>query len=870
MPSNLGSDYFWDQDLSLLSVAAKACYWATASNAEKLIARSVLDLGRRGTVSSIETWRDSGFLTLSTIQSHLVKCTIPAADIVDSKTGETTLHVVMENASLSSELIKAVHSLGIDANARDLCGRTPLHTLVLSRGSSSNHLLEFVKTLVELGASVLSTDAAGNSVFQMFPRGGTQYPEILKSTFLYLLEVRKNEESISNSPLGDDKLAESPHFRNKVSNVALGPEIDQSIDAERFRCDSLRKKTINSLVPQVNSLPGVCEPLSGDGSLHTDASRNFVTQHFDSEFGIVSRRLGDLRLDGEKSIAGTVAPRVLRSPSQDTQRSLASVSSYTSQSSFPLPLRQALVERVFRHDIHAIRTASPAYFSILLVDKRTPCDPGFFHIDPLIGEGIDQPRIPIHGRVFADGPQSPEHPRSAGIHESRPLPYDVLEEPLARSELKIVSRGVYLKEGDPNSNIACIRMSEPPESGYAPALAIGPFRGEDANVQSRAFTDIWRSSLRASFMAKRCDAECDWLSHVDFAEALTQSILSFHSAIQVLSLVNKSPTPVLTQRDTEYIRALARRVPFDTSNENFSAEVQVRLGEFIGLLLTDSTTYESPMPQGQIPYSHVLKQYLSTEGTKLSDGLLSRLRCPHRDGTGYCEFSAIFWARAVTRNAIITYNYTPVSDKAVEASEAVENEEESKLSPFAQSTPNNVKTLMTALKERHQSYAPSLCYFKSQLKSASTVWSPSHHPAKRDATSEMLETRLFPYIQRPGDKYKGFNLVHSHYNKYQRHDYPLYPITLTANKQADDSCAQMVDMSVAEGMEDITSKQDLQKDATPRPSTSDVAPDTSPTDEISASNREINVPSELDRGRAGAMGYFVALGTRETKGVLLS
>ena len=141
-------------------LASKVCAWVLAPP-DKLAQRdTVLRMCENADAVSLQHLLSTGALAGGRPLATSLQ------DLVHPDRGETLLHrLFVSSASRPMETIAALCELlvqrGLSLRTRDLLGRTPLHTLVLSAWADTLGLCQLVQKLLQLGADPAATDAGG-------------------------------------------------------------------------------------------------------------------------------------------------------------------------------------------------------------------------------------------------------------------------------------------------------------------------------------------------------------------------------------------------------------------------------------------------------------------------------------------------------------------------------------------------------------------------------------------------------------------------------------------------------------------------------------------------------------------------------------
>lgn len=159
------------------ALAVTCCRWQVSSDLLKRAHKEFRDRVLSDPAASVDAMLRSGCV-FDRAKNVINRFPFEAVDAVDYDNGhgESLVHLVCRNASSErlATLRVLIRNHGLDPNARDLAGRTPLHTLLL-RASASPSLADFVREMLALGADVRATDAAGNSPLAYLPK--TKYSE---------------------------------------------------------------------------------------------------------------------------------------------------------------------------------------------------------------------------------------------------------------------------------------------------------------------------------------------------------------------------------------------------------------------------------------------------------------------------------------------------------------------------------------------------------------------------------------------------------------------------------------------------------------------------------------------------------------------
>ena len=145
------------------ALASKVCAWVLAPP-DKLAQRdTVLRMCENADAVSLQHLLTTGSLLAGGKAQPLATS---LQDLVHPDRGETLLHrLFVTSASRPAESIAALCELlvqrGLSPCTRDLLGRTPLHTLVLSAWADTLGLCQLVQKLLQLGADPAAADAGG-------------------------------------------------------------------------------------------------------------------------------------------------------------------------------------------------------------------------------------------------------------------------------------------------------------------------------------------------------------------------------------------------------------------------------------------------------------------------------------------------------------------------------------------------------------------------------------------------------------------------------------------------------------------------------------------------------------------------------------
>ena len=151
----------WDIT-SQRELAAACCRWTLASKENRESAELLINAAKASAANGADLLIESlgsGLFT-KTLRPARVRTSVQPWEVVDSRTGDSLVHIALQTSTPSVAVLQALVAAGCDVNARDLAGRTPLHAAFIHKPMSPI-LDEIIIGLLQSGADARACDAAG-------------------------------------------------------------------------------------------------------------------------------------------------------------------------------------------------------------------------------------------------------------------------------------------------------------------------------------------------------------------------------------------------------------------------------------------------------------------------------------------------------------------------------------------------------------------------------------------------------------------------------------------------------------------------------------------------------------------------------------
>lgn len=655
----------------------------------------------------LASWRRTGLLTVGSAKAaKAITCAWDPRDLIQWQSpfgcGGNMLHAhVSDSGLLSPVLMKVlVEDLGIDINSRDLLGRTALHLLMKKLTGHRQPWAEWTAALLDLGADTLLTDAAGYTPAEYLLRyatGSEVAPEALdlKMRLASMLNQQRRVEiqaattpSLAGDAVGGAGAASAVSADGQA--IFAAPVMEHLIDdaagpanatvgdgsaapatpprpAARGATASFTSPPPATAAAEATSIatfpsfaspagraylggPDPMVPLRAVSELGQSAAAAYLTSagqevsggYADADrvsagglgFGSPIPRPGPSSSVSSRAFDEAAA----RTPSSMPSPSRHSVALSSSPSLTMTPRRQQQAQQLQHH------------YAVLLVDRR-PFHMTSFQVDAPPG----RPLLHCYGSPSCNKSSSLVSGERTLHRESK-----VIEGLPGRLPPMIDHRRIRPIEGSSkmdDAHLTALRNSEEPESGYAVAMAIGPFVGPGADKACQRVVKQWRAGASVCLKQRVCLAACDGAGFTVEAAVIADSL-----AENTQKIAAPQPPPpgrtLNTDSNAGFRAADSSELDGDPRDDDIApaSSIRAQLQAAPAAPAANGAAAAAPVatvlsPAITLPTTR-RRAMLGDADQKSEQDRLESGACPQKHGgAAICEFSLCAWARLAVSTA---------------------------------------------------------------------------------------------------------------------------------------------------------------------------------------------------------------------------